>query len=76
MEELFRHLKSERRPEIGNRSFAEEEVVSYIGGLYSQHRLRRHNSALTANGTESKYFALAPSLMTIFYPYRYLSFPS
>jgi len=58
MERFFRNLKTEWVPQTSYRSFAEAEqnVVSYIIGYYSQVRPHSHNSGLTPNESEKRYW--------------------
>ena len=58
MERFFRSLKTEWVPQTGYRSFseAEQNVVSYIIGYYSQVRPHSHNCGLTPNESEKRYW--------------------
>ncbi|MGL5728609.1 MAG: IS3 family transposase [Plesiomonas sp.] len=54
MERFFRSLKTEWVPTIGYRSFAEaqQEIIRYIIGYYSQLRPHQYNGGLTPNESE------------------------
>lgn len=57
MERFFRSLKTEWIPTIGYRSFAEaqQEIIRYIIGYYSQLRPHQYNGGLTPNESERRY---------------------
>ena len=58
MERFFRSLKTEWVPTTGYRSFTEAEnaVVKYIIGYYSQVRPHSYNGGLTPNESEKRYW--------------------
>ncbi|QPL52260.1 IS3 family transposase [Vibrio navarrensis] len=58
MERFFRSLKSEWVPRAGYRSFAEaqQEIIRYIIGYYSQLRPHQYNGGLTPNESERLYW--------------------
>jgi len=58
MERFFRSLKTEWIPTTGYRSFTEAEnaVVKYIIGYYSQVRPHSYNGGLTPNESEKRYW--------------------
>jgi len=58
MERFFRSLKTEWIPTTGYRSFAKAEnaVVKYIIGYYSQVRPHSYNGGLTPNESEKRYW--------------------
>ena len=58
MERLFRSLKTEWVPVTGYRSFAEaqQEIIRYIIGYYSQLRPHQYNGGLTPNESERLYW--------------------
>lgn len=58
MERFFRSLKTEWVPTTGYRSFIEAEnaVVNYIIGYYSQARPHSYNGGLTPNESEKRYW--------------------
>ncbi|WP_217529577.1 IS3 family transposase [Vibrio metschnikovii] len=58
MERFFRSLKTEWVPTAGYRSFAEaqQEIIRYIIGYYSQLRPHQYNGGLTPNESERLYW--------------------
>ena len=58
MERFFRSLKTEWVPVTGYRSFAEaqQEIIRYIIGYYSQLRPHQYNGGLTPNESERLYW--------------------
>ena len=58
MERFFRSLKTEWVPTAGYRSFAEaqQEIIRYIIGYYSQLRPHQNNGGLTPNESERLYW--------------------
>ncbi|HGF7478416.1 TPA: IS3 family transposase [Vibrio mimicus] len=58
MERFFRSLKAEWVPTVGYRSFAEaqQEIIRYIIGYYSQLRPHQYNGGLTPNESERLYW--------------------
>ncbi|BCK10360.1 integrase core domain protein [Vibrio cholerae HC-51A1] len=58
MERFFRSLKTEWVPTVGYRSFAEaqQEIIRYIIGYYSQLRPHQYNGGLTPNESERLYW--------------------
>jgi hypothetical protein len=70
MERFFRSLKTEWIPTTGYRSFAEAEnaVVKYIIGYYSQVRPHSYNGGLTPNESEKRYWLEYKSVAKISWP--------
>jgi putative transposase len=58
MERFFRSLKTDWIPTTGYRSFTEAEnaVIKYIIGYYSQVRPHSYNGGLTPNESEKRYW--------------------
>ncbi|WP_332405501.1 IS3 family transposase [Vibrio metschnikovii] len=58
LERFFRSLKTEWVPTVGYRSFAEaqQEIIRYIIGYYSQLRPHQYNGGLTPNESERLYW--------------------
>jgi len=58
MERFFRSLKTEWVPQVGYTSLteAEDAIVNYIIGYYSQVRPHSHNDGLTPNESEKRYW--------------------
>jgi putative transposase len=58
MERFFRSLKTEWVPTIGYGSFqeAKNSIINYIAGYYSQTRPHQHNSGLSPNESERKFW--------------------
>ena len=70
MERFFRSLKTEWIPTTGYRSFTEAEnaVVKYIIGYYSQVRPHSYNGGLTPNESEKRYWLEYKSVAKISWP--------
>lgn len=58
MERFFRSLKTEWVPTLGYRNFieAQQEIIRYIIGYYSQLRPHQYNGGLTPNESERLYW--------------------
>ncbi|UNH32364.1 integrase core domain-containing protein [Moellerella wisconsensis] len=58
MERFFRSLKAEWVPMIGYRSFteAQQQIIRYIIGYYSQLRPHQYNGGLPPNESERLYW--------------------
>lgn len=57
MARFFRSLKIEWMPTYGYRSFlqAQQHIVKYLIGYYSQLRPHQHNGGISPNMAEQKY---------------------
>ncbi len=58
MERFFRSLKVEWVPTYGYHSFtqAQHHIVKYLIGYYSQLRPHKHNTGMSPNQAEEKYW--------------------
>ncbi len=70
MERFFRSLKSEWVPKAGYRSFAEaqQEIIRYIIGYYSQLRPHQYNGGLTPNESERLYWDNSKTVANFSWP--------